>query len=160
MMDTMFSKCRTWRYTLSRRWTQDTAPRFANFILLNPSTADETRDDPTIRRCIGFTKREGFAAMIVTNIFAFRATQPKDLKKAYNPIGPSNNQILRDVAQAASLVVLGWGNDGTYRDRGADVSCLLKAAGVQPYTLGWTQALQPRHPLYVKSTSVLVAWAY
>lgn len=156
MIDTMFSYCRTWRYTLSRRWTQDVAPRFVNFILLNPLTADETLDDRTICRCIGFAKREGFEAMVVTNLFAFRATKFEDLKRVADPIGEDNDAILFDVAHAADLVILAWGNDGMYRCRDAQVFGLLKDNNIRSFAFGWTKLGQPRHPLYLRADTQLV----
>jgi hypothetical protein len=163
MIDTWFSDCRTWRYTLSRRWTPDVAPRFVNFVLLNPSTADETQDDPTIRRCRGFAEREGFKAMVVTNLFAFRATKPADLRKALDPIGPSNDKTLMEVARVASLVVCGWGNHGRWKSRGDIVKSVLLLSGVRPYCLGMTHAFrtqrespQPRHPLYLPASTELL----
>jgi len=155
MMGTIFSEDRLYRYTLSRKWVPDVAPRFINFILLNPSTADETQDDPTIRRCIGFAKREGFGAMVVTNIFAFRATKPHDLMKALDPIGLANDSYLLEVAQLAGGVILGWGNHGAFKGRDIHVFTLLGGNSVHPYVLGWTKAMQPKHPLYLRNDAPL-----
>lgn len=99
-----FSEDRAFRYTLWREWDVDSLTgcaddlphghQFAQFIGLNPSTADETRDDPTIRRCIGFAKLWGYGALCMTNLFAFRATKPRDMRQAADPIGPENMALL------------------------------------------------------------------
>lgn len=163
MIDTIFSADRVYRYTLSRKWSSDAAPRFVNFILLNPSTADETQDDPTIRRCIRFADREGFKALVVTNIFAFRATKPADMMQATDSIGPSNDDTLREAAKMAGLVILGWGNHGRWRNRGEWVKSNLLKEGISLYCFGMTHAYrrqcespQPKHPLYLPATSVLL----
>jgi hypothetical protein len=156
MIDTMFSPCRKWRYALSRKWTADAAPRFVNFILLNPSTADETQDDPTIRRCRGFAEREGFKAMVVTNLFAFRATKPRDLFAAADPVGPDNDVVLFEVARAASGVILGWGNHGSFQDQDIQILTMLRANHITCHVLGWTKGMEPRHPLYLPSNAELL----
>jgi len=156
MVDTWFSQCRTWRYTLSRKWTADASPRFANFILLNPSTADETQDDPTIRRCRGFAEREGFKAIVITNLFAFRATKPRDLFAAADPIGPHNDRTVFEVARVASVVILGWGNHGSFQNQDIRVLTMLRANHIFCHALGWTKHKQPRHPLYLPGDTELL----
>ncbi len=156
MIDTIFSQCRTWRYTLSRRWTPDVAPRFVNFILLNPSTADETQDDPTIRRCMGFAIREGFGAMVVTNLFAFRATKPKDMCATQDPIGPDNDEWIGHVAGKAGLIVVGWGCHGKYQGRGDIIAGALLNVGLNLWTFGYTKNRQPKHPLFVPGDTPLI----
>jgi len=114
-----FSECRVWRYTLWRIW--DEALPYMNVIALNPSTADERNDDPTIRRCIDFARRWGYGGLYMTNIFAFRATDPKVMKKAEDPVGPENDFWLRKTAKGAGLVVAAWGTHGSFKDRARDV---------------------------------------
>ena len=144
-----FSACGTFRYRLRRTWT--TGPRVA-FIGLNPSTADATKDDPTIRRCVGFAKAWGFGGVDVVNLFAFRATEPRELKRAADPVGTENDSHLVEVAVSAGRVVAAWGVHGSHQGRDEAVLDLLRVAGVSVYCLSRTQAGQPRHPLYAKAS--------
>jgi Uncharacterized protein conserved in bacteria len=140
---TTFSPCRTYRYTLWRRWAEGTG--YAMFVCLNPSTADETEDDPTLRRCMAYAKRWGFGAVCMTNLFAYRATRPADMCLEDEPIGPDNNRYLRAMAKRAGVVVAAWGNNGTYRGRDQQVRRLLHDL----YYLRLTIKGQPAHPLYL-----------
>ena len=106
--DAVISDCERYRYRLTRRW--DDGPT-CTFIMLNPSTADARKDDPTIRRCIGFARREGCAALLVINCFAFRATKPADLFAAEDPIGPENDRhIMAASLDADGQVIAAWGD--------------------------------------------------
>lgn len=147
-MSAVFSPCRTWRYRLSRFW--DEGPTAA-FILLNPSTADETNDDPTIRRCIGYAKAWGMGGLVLGNIFALRSTDPKGLYGHADPVGPENNEHLARIASDAATIVCGWGAHGAFRDRGREVLNLIRAAGVTPMALKVTNAGHPGHPLYLRA---------
>lgn len=138
-----------YRYTLRRSW--DTQLPVVLFVGLNPSTADETHDDPTIRRCMGFARRWGYGGLIVVNLFAFRATNPRALRGANDPVGPENDAwILRGQAEA-ERVVTAWGNGGTFRGRAEEVLPRLR----EPYALGINQSGQPVHPLYVRGNVML-----
>ena len=141
----MFDDSGRYRYQLGRRWAAG-GPVVA-FVMLNPSTADAERDDPTIRRCAGFARRWGFAAMTVVNLFALRATDPARLRRARDPVGPANDGHIAAAAAGADAVVLAWGAHGDLRGRDRDVLALL--AGVRPACLGVTRGGQPRHPLYL-----------
>lgn len=144
-----FSPCRTWRYVLRRRWAPGSA---VGFILLNPSTADETQDDPTIRRCIGYAKAWGFGGLVLGNLFAFRATDPADMKAAADPIGPENYEALRKICEEATgNIVCGWGAHGTYLNAGRRAFDFLRHMGVVPQALALTADGQPRHPLYLRA---------
>lgn len=144
-----FSPCRTWRYVLRRRWAPGGA---VGFILLNPSTADETQNDPTIRRCIGYAKAWGFGALVLGNLFAYRATDPAVMRVAADPVGPGNNEALRLICrEAEGRVICGWGADGVFMDRGKHVATLLRDAGATPQALALTASGQPRHPLYLRA---------
>jgi hypothetical protein len=132
---------------LRRDWATGTG--VANFILLNPSTADEDNDDPTIRRCIGFARRLGFGGLVITNIFALRSTDPRALKQTADPVGPDNDQAILREAKEAARVVLGWGIWGAYRKRGEKVRSALEGVGIELYNFGMTSGGQPRHPLYI-----------
>lgn len=139
-----FSRCGRYRYALWRTW--DTARPACCFIALNPSTADATRDDPTMRRCMAFARRWGFGGMSVGNIFAFRATRPADMKAEARPIGRANDRWLQRLAAESHVVVAAWGSHGAWRARDAHVLQLLGAVDC----LGVTASGAPRHPLYVR----------
>lgn len=145
-----FSPCRTWRYVLWRVW--DSRKARCVFIGLNPSTADETEDDPTIRRCVGFARRWGFGGIVMLNIFAFRATDPRDLKKAEDPVGPQNDEILWRYHDLKGLTVACWGSHGDFMRRGKKVAKLL--VGMRCF--GLTAAGHPKHPLYLRADSETV----
>jgi hypothetical protein len=117
------------------------------FIALNPSTANHQQDDPTIRRCVGFAKNWGFQSMAIVNLFAYRATLPKDLKSAVNPIGPRNNYWLRKMIEPADLAIACWGNHGSFLAR--DETVLKLFSGL--HCIVQNKSLHPAHPLYLKA---------
>jgi len=141
---TIFSECRKYRYTLWRAWDM-LNPAYAMFIGLNPSTADETHDDPTVRRCIGYAKSWGYGALCMTNLFAFRATDPQDMKAAYSPVGLFNDVYLKQCAEDAGVVVAAWGTHGIHQNRGTIVMKMLPGL----LCLGVTKNGYPKHPLYL-----------
>jgi hypothetical protein len=142
-----------YRYSLWRAWSAYN-PRIV-FILLNPSTADEQRNDPTIRRCIGFARAWKFGSVEVVNLFAHRATGAKELLKIDDPVGEENNYYLIQAVERCSTVVIGWGIRGTLLGRDSQVLSLL-AGRKDVFCLGITKDGQPRHPLYVKGDTILV----
>lgn len=142
-----------YRYSLWRAWSAH-HPRIV-FILLNPSTANEHKNDPTIRRCMGFARAWNYGSMEVVNLFAYRATDYRELFKVENPIGAENNRFLMQAVERCSTVVFGWGNRGTLLGRDRQVMSLL-ADRNDVYCLGITKDGQPRHPLYVKWDTSLV----
>ena len=123
MSDATFSPCKVYRYSLTRGFDDGPA---CNFLMLNPSTATATEDDPTIRRCIGFAKGWGYGVLYVTNLFALRATDPRELYKHAEPVGPDNDRCILTAATGSQLVVAAWGVHGAHRDRGADVARLIR----------------------------------
>ena len=141
------SACGLYRYSLRRVW-DDSLP-LALWIMLNPSVADATQDDPTIRRVVGFARAWGRGGIVVTNLFAFRATDPEGLKLQDDPFGPANDSHVVDEAKACGLVVAAWGVGGGYRDAGRCMVETLRAHGVQLHCLGVTKDGHPRHPLYL-----------
>ncbi len=153
--EAQFSDCGKYRYRLWRRWSN--GPSVA-FLMLNPSTADAKRNDPTVERCHRRAVDMGFGALEVVNIFAFRATDPKDLKKAKQPVGPLNDDILLETARSVDMTICAWGSHGTYLGRDLAVRTLLKSAGITPYILALTKFDQPRHPLYVSYTNKPKLW--
>lgn len=153
-----FSQCRQYRYTLWRRWEPDCPlSNMVAFIGLNPSTADEIKNDPTVKRCINFAIRWGYGGMVMLNLFAYRATDPKVMKAHAEPIGPSNDDAIRDIVREIGETIFAWGNHGLYMDRGKhvfDMVCALDCVrhrGVYSSHLGLTSSLQPKHPLYLKA---------
>lgn len=139
-----FSHCRLYRYQLWRIW--DTSRPYLNVVGLNPSTADETKDDPTIRCCKDFARRWGYGGLYMTNIFAFRATLPKDMKQASDPIGAENNYWLQQTAARAGLVVAAWGVHGGFKGRDQAVMELIPDL----HCFRKTQSgRMPAHPLYL-----------
>ena len=148
------SPCRTYRYDLWRTWIGGNG--YAMFVGLNPSTADETQDDPTIRRCIAFAKSWGYAGLCMTNLFAFRATNPGDMKRAADPIGPQNDYVLKERASRAGIVIAAWGRHGTHKDRAWWVRMMLP----QLHYLRLTKDGHPGHPLYLPKELVPVEWAW
>lgn len=141
-----------YRYTLNRSWHEN--GKRACFIMLNPSTADAEKDDPTIRRCISFARREGFGRLIVVNLFAYRATNPKELLTAEDPIGnPENDHWIARSAALSTLTICAWGAFGNFTDRYKDVRYLLR--NFRPHCLGWTKDMIPRHPLYLPKNAPL-----
>ena len=139
------SRCKRYRYSLERSWDSGTGT--VVFIGLNPSTADHKQDDPTIRRCVGFAKSWGFQSMVIVNLFAFRATMPKDLKLAANPIGPNNNYWLKKTIKSADLAVACWGNHGSFLERDKTVIMWFS----QLHCIVLNKSLHPAHPLYLKA---------
>lgn len=148
-----FSDCRTWRYRLWRHWAE--GPTFV-VIGLNPSTADETQDDPTIRRCIGFAKREGCGRLEMLNLFGFRSPHPEDLYGVDDPVGPDNNDTIAQVCQTATTIVAAWGAEKIARPRASFVQSLLSHIGAPPVQcFGYTAGGSPRHPLYLRADTSL-----
>jgi hypothetical protein len=125
------------------------------FIMLNPSTADADLDDPTIRRCKGFAESFGCTDLFVVNLFGLRATDPKELYKARDPVGPKNDDYIRVAATMAIAtsgpLICAWGTHGSYLNRDREVLKMLEAMGALPMALKVTNGGMPSHPLYLKS---------
>jgi hypothetical protein len=149
-----FSPCRKYRYTLTRIW--DVRAPVACWLLLNPSTADERKLDPTLRRCFGFSRSWGFGGMLVANIFAFRSPHPGKVYAASDPIGPQNDQHIRRLVRKADKVIVGWGVHGQLGGRADSVRALLSRCQIEAWCLGRTKDSHPKHPLYVASSTELV----
>jgi hypothetical protein len=156
----IISECGTYRYSLVREWEQ--GPRVL-WIMLNPSVADASIDDPTIRRCIGFSKvwdfpMLRFGSMEVVNLFAYRATDPKDMAAAkalgVDIVGPENDLRITEAASRASLVVAAWGADKLAPLRSVGIRKLI--APHQLMALGKSKSGAPKHPLYLPSSAELI----
>ncbi len=139
-----FSPCRKYRYTLGRIWNYK--KDYVCFVCLNPSTADENYDDPTIRRCVRFADTWGFGGMIMVNLFAFRATKPKDMFAEKEPVGEWNDTYIHGVSSCAAFTIMAWGVHGGYLGRDKDVKKLLS----RPKHIALSKDGHPRHPLYLK----------
>jgi hypothetical protein len=143
-----------YRYSLLRDW-DESLPRVA-FVMLNPSTADATLDDPTLRRCLGFAQMWGYGSLELVNLFAYRATNPQELKTAIDPIGPLNNDYLATAVTTAEQTIIAWGNQGRLWNRAEQVLTLLSPRPL--YHLGLTSQVQPRHPLYAPKSVNRILW--
>ncbi len=143
--DAQFSECRNYRYALWREW--DESKPQAMIIGLNPSTADETKDDPTVKRCINFAISWGFGGVFVTNLFAYRATKPFEMKASDEPVGSENDAWIMKLAKEASIVVAGWGNHGSYLSRSEKIRRILKNL----HCMKINKSGEPTHPLYLKA---------
>lgn len=157
--DALLSPDGRYRYWLTRKWGEGLR---ICWVMLNPSTADANIDDPTIRRCIGFSKAWGYGSLIVVNLWAARATDPKALLTMGDPVGPDNAEAIDLAINGSAQVILAW---GSFADRMAakgrrqphpDASA--RQAPVPVHCLGRTKSGQPKHPLYVRGDQPLVPW--
>lgn len=159
--DAGFSPCRTWRYWLTRdiQASLVSRPRIVMSIGVNPSTADETKNDPTVRRDIGFAKRLGADRLWKLNAFAYRATDPEDMKRAADPIGPENLEWIRrcalDVAANDGVILLAWGVHAAFKEQHRRVLALLRKEQLPLHCLGKTLDGYPKHPLYLPNDAPL-----
>ncbi len=155
----IFDLSQHYRYRLTRSWVGNHEPtEQVTFIMLNPSTANATQDDPTIRACSQFAQRWGYNQLIVVNLFAYRTPCPTALKKVIDPIGPENDRYLIEAAAAADRVILAWGNWGTLLNRAQTVLGLLYTHRHKLYVLQRNRSDQPCHPLYIKRTTRPKPW--
>ena len=145
--DAIISACGKYRYLLQRSW--DYKLQAVCFVMLNPSTADATLDDPTIRRCLGFAKALGFGQLEVVNLFGWRATDPKELKSAVNPIDTENDEQLLNSAKVCNMTICAWGVNGTFLQRDKSVLGMLRKNGITPHALRLSKDGHPAHPLYL-----------
>ena len=148
-----FSDCRKYRYALSRTWNGK--KKTILFIGLNPSTADEKIDDPTIRRCINYAQNWGYGSLLMVNLFAYRATLPTELKNVKNPIGNDNDLHILELSKKADLAVAAWGNEGTLLNRDKEIKKILPNL----MCLKINKSGQPVHPLYQKKDLKLIKYS-
>lgn len=147
-MTAHFSPCRTWRYSLTRDLGTIDGEGTLTFVGLNPSTADETIDDPTIVRCKRFARDWGYARLKMVNLYAFRSTDPAGLWLAGDPVGPENDHVLSLVFGGSDMIVAAWGANAR-ADRLAQFAETF--GSWRFYALGMTKDGQPRHPLYMRA---------
>lgn len=159
-----FSQDRVYRYSLTRVWDSEKAN--VCFIGLNPSTADESTLDPTLRRCLGFAFDWGFGSFTMVNLFAFRATDPIHMRMQKQPVGQvvhnfqQNNVHILHQARSAGQVVACWGAHGKHLGRGTEVRRLLQEVTIPLYVFGLNKDKSPMHPLYLPSELRPTAWPY
>lgn len=153
------SPCGRYRYWLERNW-EKTPPMV--FVMLNPSTADADHDDPTIRRCVGFARREGAGGVIVVNLFGFRATDPRELSQATDPVGPKNATAIGEALLVAAVfekpVICAWGSHKFANEQAKLIRCRSIDFNIELACLGQTKSGAPRHPLYIRRDQPLIAY--
>ncbi|WP_372602865.1 DUF1643 domain-containing protein [Actibacterium sp.] len=152
----VYSDCEAYRYTLTRIW--DPKGKRALFIMLNPSTATEVQNDPTVERCERRARALGFGGFRVTNIFAWRDTDPKKMRAAADPVGPANDAAIVESCPWADQIICAWGTHGAHLNRGPHVEALLRNTGLPLFHLGLTQAGHPKHPLYISYSQQPQEW--
>lgn len=150
----VISACGRYRYSLIRRVNVH-RHTWCVFVMLNPSTADANTNDPTIRACMEFARRWECGWLQVVNLFAWRATDPRELGKAVDPIGPLNPRHLDEAARNADILVCAWGADGGAN--GIHTGSWMRE-GFTPWHLGLNKDGSPRHPLYIKRSTPLTLW--
>ena len=151
-----FSRCRRWRTLLWRRW--DESRPAANFLMLNPSTADELQLDPSCTRAYNFARLWGFGSIVITNLFAWRATDPGDMKAARDPVGRGNDAAIVRAAREAAIVVCAWGNHGAHLGRSQKVLRLLQDLPL--HVLKLNGGGEPAHPLYLRAMLKPKPWSF
>ena len=151
----VFDTTQVYRYWWARRWNP--SDPVLHFLMLNPSTADAERSDPTVTRCHHYAEAWGFGTLIVTNLFAYRSTNPHLLTTASDPVGPDTDAWILRAVQAAHQTIVAWGTHGAIHGRQAQVLALL--AGHSLYALGLSRAGFPRHPLYLPRTARPILYA-
>lgn len=143
----VYSDCERYRYLLTRVWDPDGAKVL--FVMLNPSTATEVQNDPSVERCERRARTLGFGAFRVCNIFAWRDTDPRLMRRAADPVGPGNDAAIRESCVWADTIICAWGTHGTHLGRGAEVERLMRATNRPLHHLGLTRDGHPKHPLYI-----------
>lgn len=147
-MSAIISPCGLYRYALWRQWDSMAVPLIL-WLMLNPSKADASINDPTVVRCINFSTDFGFGRMAVANLYALRSTNPAALRTATAPIGPENDAHIDRLVAEADMIVCAWGSHGKFRNRGDIVLRRIRGAGKVARCLRMTKSGQPEHPLYL-----------
>jgi hypothetical protein len=153
----VYSDCEKYRYLLTRMW--DPTGEKVLFVMLNPSTATEVQNDPTVERCERRARALGFGGFRVCNIFAWRETDPRLMRKAVDPVGPGNDAAIRQSCFWADTIVCAWGAHGAHLERGPAVERLMRETNRPLHHLGLTKAGHPKHPLYIGYATQPVRWA-
>ncbi|SPJ23364.1 DUF1643 domain-containing protein [Palleronia abyssalis] len=151
-----YSDCERYRYALTRVWRPEDGK--ALFVMLNPSTATEVQNDPTVERCERRARALGFGAFRVCNIFAWRDTDPKKMRRADDPVGPANDAAILEGCRWADTIVCAWGTHGAHMARGPEVEALMRGTGRTLHHLGLSKDGHPKHPLYIPYATQPVPW--
>lgn len=151
-----YSNCGLYRFRLTRTWNQ--SGRHALFIMLNPSTATEIKNDPSVERCERRARALEFGSFTVCNLFAYRSTNPKKLKEVKDPNGIGNDAAIASSSNRADIIVCAWGNHGAHLNRGKSVESMLRNHGCDLHHLGITAQGFPKHPLYVSYSVKPAIW--
>ena len=151
----LYSPDSLYRYALTRVWAPGPC---ALFVMLNPSTATEVQNDPTVERCERRARALGFGNFAVANIFAYRATDPRVMRAAADPVGPQNDATILSLIQQADQIICAWGSHGAYLNRGNQVQTLLRDTNRPLHHLGLTKSGHPRHPLYTGYAAQPALW--
>lgn len=151
--DARISDCGRYRYLLRRTWDHG-KPRTL-IVMLNPSTADAEIDDATIRSCIRLSKGLGYGSFEVVNLFAFRATDPAELQRADDPVGPQNDDVIEAAIGRCDIAICAWGAHPMSGNRSGSVRALIRSYRPAVFCLGTTKSGAPKHPLYIKSGTPL-----
>ena len=151
-----YSPCGRYRYALTRVWNP--RDRRVLYIMLNPSTASELKNDPTIERCQRRAVGLGLGAMRICNLFAWRETSPANLLRAQEPFGPDNADAIVEGAGWADQIICAWGVHGAHLDAGPSLESALRAASVELFHLGLSKDGHPRHPLYISYAVTPQKW--
>lgn len=152
----VYSDCERYRYLLTRIWEPE--GRQALFIMLNPSTATEVQNDPTVERCERRARALGFGGFRVANIFAWRDTDPKNMRAADAPVGAQNDAQIVESCDWADQIIAAWGAHGDHLGRGAAMETILRKTGRPVFHLGLTKAGHPKHPLYISYAQQPQRW--
>ncbi|WP_368186030.1 DUF1643 domain-containing protein [Aestuariibius sp. HNIBRBA575] len=152
----IYSDCERYRYSLTRVW--DANGGKVHFVMLNPSTATEVQNDPTVERCERRARALGFGGFRVTNIFAWRDTDPRKMRAAADPVGPANDAAILDGQAWADRTICAWGAHGDHLNRGVAVHRLLRQSQNPLYSLGLTKQGHPKHPLYISYQTQPTIW--
>lgn len=151
--DAVISDCGRYRYLLRRTWDH-TKPR-ALLVMLNPSTADAKLDDATIRSCVRLLSGHGYGSMEVVNVYAYRATDPDELRKQADPFGPNNARTIESAIHRCDVVICAWGAYPPARQHAMSILNDVRSHRPATYCFGRTKAGAPKHPLYIKSGTPL-----
>lgn len=152
----VYSECERYRYLLTREWKPGGGRVL--FVMLNPSTATEVQNDPTVERCERRARALGYGAFRVCNIFAWRDTDPRAMRAAADPVGPDNDEAILESCAWADAVICAWGTHGAHLDRGPAVERLIRATRQPMLHLGLTRQGHPRHPLYIAYSAEPQPW--
>lgn len=154
--DAVYSECGTYRYSLTRIWNRD--GRRLLYIMLNPSTATEAQNDPTIARCESRARALGYGGFCACNLFALRETDPRAMRRHTAPEGPDNRTALLDAAAWADDILCAWGIHGAHLNQGSAMRQMLDRSGHRLLVLGLTKEGHPRHPLYLRKDLAPTPW--